>query len=41
LAVVVFLREDSLRRTYELDPESGEEVSEAGLYAEMEPEPVA
>ena len=37
LAVVVFLREDPLRRTYELDPQSGEEVSEAGLDAEIEP----
>ena len=33
LAVVVFLREDPLWRTYELDPESGEELSEAGLDA--------
>ncbi len=41
LAVVLFLREDPLRRTYEIDPESGEEVSEAGLDAEPEAVPDA
>ena len=30
LVVVLFLREDPLRRTHALDPESGEEDSEAG-----------
>ena len=47
LFVVLFLREDPLRRTHAMDPESGEEDSEAGpeantspaLGAETEPEP--
>ena len=37
LVVVLFLREDPLRRTHALDPESGEEDSEAGLTPEAEP----
>jgi hypothetical protein len=36
LVVVLFLREDPLRRTHAIDPESGEEDSEAGLDVEAE-----
>jgi EmrB/QacA subfamily drug resistance transporter len=38
LVVVLFLREDPLRKTHAIDPESGEEDSEAGpTYAETPP----
>jgi EmrB/QacA subfamily drug resistance transporter len=47
--VVLFLREEPLRRTHQIDPQSGEEDSEAGpvtvagqpLTGQTEPEPVA
>jgi hypothetical protein len=40
LVVVLFLREEPLRRTHAIDPESGEEDSEAGPDADdrLEPE---
>jgi MFS family permease len=45
LVVVLFLREDPLRKTHAIDPESGEEDSEAGPEAagvlEPQTEPVA
>ena len=45
LVVVLFLREEPLRRTHAIDPESGEEDSEAGPEADgpltLEAEPVA
>jgi len=48
LVVVLFLREDPLRRTHAIDPESGEEDSEAGpgpvqavLAAEAQTDPAA
>jgi hypothetical protein len=34
LVVVLFLREEPLRRTHAIDPESGEEDSEAGPEAD-------
>ena len=40
LVVVLFLREDPLRRTHAMDPESGELESEAGPEVEAQPEPV-
>ena len=39
LVVVFFLREDPLRRTHAIDPESGEEDSEAGPDADASPAP--
>jgi hypothetical protein len=41
LVVVLFLREEPLRRTHAIDPESGEEDSEAGpeLDGALEPQP--
>lgn len=41
LIVVLFLREDPLRRTHAMDPESGELESEAGPEADAQPEPAA
>jgi len=41
LVVVLFLREDPLRRTHAMDPESGEEDSEAGPDADTSPAPGA
>jgi len=41
LFVVLFLREDPLRRTHAIDPESGELESEAGPEADAQPEPAA
>ena len=41
LFVVLFLREDPLRRTHAIDPESGELESEAGPEAYAQPEPAA
>jgi EmrB/QacA subfamily drug resistance transporter len=41
LIVVLFLREDPLRRTHAMDPESGELESEAGPEAEACPEPAS
>ncbi|MCX6363482.1 MAG: MDR family MFS transporter [Actinobacteria bacterium] len=41
LIVVLFLREDPLRRTHAMDPESGELESEAGPEADAQPEPEA
>jgi hypothetical protein len=39
LVVVLFLREDPLRRTHAIDPESGEEDSEAAFTPEPAPQP--
>ena len=39
LIVVLFLREDPLRRTHAMDPESGELESEAGPEVDAQPEP--
>jgi EmrB/QacA subfamily drug resistance transporter len=41
LVVVLFLREDPLRRTHAMDPESGELESEAGPEADAQPQPAA
>ena len=41
LIVVLFLREDPLRRTHAMDSESGELESEAGPEADAQPEPAA
>jgi EmrB/QacA subfamily drug resistance transporter len=41
LIVVLFLREDPLRRTHAMDPESGELESEAGPEAETRTEPAS
>jgi len=41
LIVVLFLREDPLRRTHAMDPGSGELESEAGPEADAQPEPAA
>ena len=41
LIVVLFLREDPLRRTHAMDPESGELESEAGPEAGVRPHPAA